>query len=171
MRQRFAILIVAAMGFTLFSGVAYAKDHGRGQGQGHRVAMRDDGGNDHDRDDRISRRADRDRDRDAYRNNVFARRNGLATSSQPWGWSQGRKTGWGNCDLPPGLAKKEGCNSLFGRRTGRIYRQNAFGYDGDRDDNNVRDGFARGSAPLSSRRFPAVRDEDRAPNPRSIFQR
>ena len=27
----------------------------------------------------------------------------------PPGWSHGRKAGWGNCDLPPGLAKKRGC--------------------------------------------------------------
>jgi hypothetical protein len=29
--------------------------------------------------------------------------------NQPPGWSHGQKTGWGNCDLPPGLAKKRGC--------------------------------------------------------------
>jgi len=29
--------------------------------------------------------------------------------NEPPGWSQGRKAGWGNCDLPPGLAKKRGC--------------------------------------------------------------
>jgi hypothetical protein len=27
----------------------------------------------------------------------------------PPGWHHGRKAGWGNCDLPPGLAKKHGC--------------------------------------------------------------
>ena len=27
----------------------------------------------------------------------------------PPGWDHGRKAGWGNCDLPPGLAKKRGC--------------------------------------------------------------
>lgn len=27
----------------------------------------------------------------------------------PPGWSHGRKAGWRNCDLPPGLAKKRGC--------------------------------------------------------------
>ncbi len=25
------------------------------------------------------------------------------------GWNHGRKAGWGNCDLPPGIAKKRGC--------------------------------------------------------------
>ena len=28
----------------------------------------------------------------------------------PPGWDHGRKVGWGNCDLPPGLAKKDGCH-------------------------------------------------------------
>ena len=37
------------------------------------------------------------------------------------GWDRGRKVGWGNCDLPPGLAKKYGCNGAF-NRTDRIYR-------------------------------------------------
>ena len=29
--------------------------------------------------------------------------------NRPAGWEHGRKAGWGNCDLPPGLAKKRGC--------------------------------------------------------------
>ena len=32
---------------------------------------------------------------------------------RPPGWSRGRKTGWGRCDLPPGLAKKYGCHQSF----------------------------------------------------------
>jgi len=30
---------------------------------------------------------------------------------RPPGWSQGKKTGWGNCGLPPGQAKKYGCRT------------------------------------------------------------
>ncbi|MCI0354884.1 MAG: hypothetical protein L0099_07590 [Acidobacteria bacterium] len=37
------------------------------------------------------------------------------------GWDCGRKVGWGNCDLPPGLAKKYGCNGAY-YRTDRFYR-------------------------------------------------
>ena len=37
------------------------------------------------------------------------------------GWDRGRKVGWGNCDLPPGLAKKYGCNGAY-NRTNRYYR-------------------------------------------------
>jgi hypothetical protein len=29
--------------------------------------------------------------------------------ARPPGWSRGKKTGWGNCGLPPGQAKKYGC--------------------------------------------------------------
>jgi len=35
-------------------------------------------------------------------------------AGRPYGWSRGNKVGWGNCDLPPGLAKKYGC---YDRRT------------------------------------------------------
>jgi hypothetical protein len=28
---------------------------------------------------------------------------------RPPGWGHGKKTGWGNCGLPPGQAKKRGC--------------------------------------------------------------
>jgi hypothetical protein len=30
---------------------------------------------------------------------------------RPPGWSQGKKTGWGNCGTPPGQAKKYGCRT------------------------------------------------------------
>jgi hypothetical protein len=35
---------------------------------------------------------------------------------RPPGWDHGRKAGWGNCDLPPGLAKKRGCYPTRYRR-------------------------------------------------------
>jgi Ni/Co efflux regulator RcnB len=34
-----------------------------------------------------------------------------ANNGRPPGWDKGKKTGWGNCDVPPGQAKKEGCRS------------------------------------------------------------
>ncbi|HYV75656.1 MAG TPA: hypothetical protein VFB24_15490 [Candidatus Binatia bacterium] len=33
------------------------------------------------------------------------------SDDRPPGWSQGKKTGWGNCGLPPGQAKKYGCRT------------------------------------------------------------
>jgi hypothetical protein len=38
-----------------------------------------------------------------------AQGNSHGKGNHPPGWSRGRKAGWGNCDLPPGLAKKRGC--------------------------------------------------------------
>ncbi len=42
-----------------------------------------------------------------------------ARSGSPPGWERGRKTGWGNCDLPPGQAKKYGCGGYYFRRQRR----------------------------------------------------
>ncbi|MGH9555972.1 MAG: hypothetical protein ACRD2Y_09145 [Terriglobales bacterium] len=39
----------------------------------------------------------------------------------PYNYSPGRKVGWGNCDLPPGLAKKYGCRGAL-YQTNRYYR-------------------------------------------------
>ena len=41
-------------------------------------------------------------------------------TGRPYGWDRGRKVGWGNCDLPPGLAKKYGCRQNFFPRDRRI---------------------------------------------------
>ncbi len=35
----------------------------------------------------------------------------VGPSTRPPGWDHGKKVGWGDCNLPPGLAKKEGCLS------------------------------------------------------------
>ncbi|HVO80027.1 MAG TPA: hypothetical protein VMT28_04815 [Terriglobales bacterium] len=41
----------------------------------------------------------------------------------PPGWSHGKKTGWGNCGMPPGQAKKYGCRSyVYQGRTHYYYR-------------------------------------------------
>jgi hypothetical protein len=32
-------------------------------------------------------------------------------SNRPSGWDKGNKTGWGDCNVPPGLAKQRGCDS------------------------------------------------------------
>lgn len=43
--------------------------------------------------------------RDGYEYHVYE------GSGRPSGWSQGKKTGWGNCGMPPGQAKKYGCRT------------------------------------------------------------
>lgn len=44
--------------------------------------------------------------RDGYEYRTYGDRDG-----RPPGWSRGKKTGWGNCGLPPGQAKKYGCRT------------------------------------------------------------
>ncbi|MGI9103876.1 MAG: hypothetical protein ACR2IF_15660 [Terriglobales bacterium] len=111
-------LILLALCATLVTGTAFARDHDRDRDRHDRDrhALRD---RDHDRDhDR-----DRDRARDArreHRNGVFAQNNGT-----PPGWSKGKKTGWGDCDVPPGQAKKIGCtpHSTYRRHRHSAYRR------------------------------------------------
>ena len=60
-------------------------------------------GNKHDRDD------DRGWDhRDGYEYRVYGDRD-----ERPPGWGHGKKTGWGDCGLPPGQAKKYGCRTYM----------------------------------------------------------
>ena len=58
-------------------------------------------GNKHDRDD--DQGWDR---RDGYEYRAYGDRD-----ERPPGWNRGKKTGWGNCGLPPGQAKKYGCRT------------------------------------------------------------
>ena len=51
----------------------------------------------------------RDRDDDDWRDRFDNDRGRF--DDRPYGWSRGRKVGWGNCDLPPGQAKKYGCRN------------------------------------------------------------
>jgi hypothetical protein len=43
--------------------------------------------------------------RDGYESRVFE------GNERPPGWGHGKKTGWGNCGMPPGQAKKHGCQA------------------------------------------------------------
>ena len=44
--------------------------------------------------------------------------------SRPPGWSQGKKTGWGDCGMPPGQAKKYGCRTYTYQGRPYYYYQN-----------------------------------------------
>jgi hypothetical protein len=83
-----AIALAAALGF---GAPALMADHGdKGQGRG----------NKHFDDDQGWER------RDGYEYRAYGDRD-----DRPPGWSHGKKTGWGNCGLPPGQAKKYGCRT------------------------------------------------------------
>lgn len=115
----FALLVGLAISLT--SG--WARDHGRGRAfVDERDRFEDD-----DRGSGRVRHFDRDDDdRDFDSDDRFEHANrwgrgggfsfwtyGSGYSNRPPGWDRGRKTGWGNCDLPPGLAKKEGCYPVY----------------------------------------------------------
>ena len=46
---------------------------------------------------------------------------------RPPGWSRGKKTGWGDCGLPPGQAKKYGCRSYVYQGRPHYYYQDEGG--------------------------------------------
>jgi hypothetical protein len=109
MKQRYfwALVLGAALSMS-----AVAKDHGdkgNGHGKGNpHNAQRDD---DHDR--------DHDRDNHGWESRSGWEYRTYERGQTPPGWSKGKKTGWGNCNLPPGQAKKYGCNQY--RYQGRDY--------------------------------------------------
>ena len=85
MIKSFGMSLIVLLGMALVSGRAVAWDHGHDRDGDDRKEARDHDG------DRHHGRRDRDDD-----------------GGEPRGWSHGRKEGWknSNCDLPPGLAKK-----------------------------------------------------------------
>jgi len=85
--SRFHLACLLVLSVAL-SGTLFAKDHDD---------KRHDRDRDHDRDHRIH--GHHDRDHDQYRRHEERR------------VEHGKKTGWGDCDAPPGQAKKAGCHS------------------------------------------------------------
>ncbi len=85
-------------------------DHGQHKGQGNPHANRRD-----DDDDRWERR-------NGYEYRSYGDRDG-----RPPGWSHGKKTGWGDCRLPPGQAKKYGCRTYIYQGRPHYYYQDERG--------------------------------------------
>lgn len=91
-KRLLAILaLVAAVGMNT---PALKADHGS-KGNGHQH------GNKHDDGD----------DQGWERSDGYEYRSYRQSDQRPPGWSRGKKTGWGNCGLPPGQAKKYGCRT------------------------------------------------------------
>lgn len=117
---------------ALTTGTAFARDndHNRDKGSvSHQNTVRNrdrDRARDRWREREWREARERERRRDHRRNFMFG------GNGQPYGWTQGRKTGWRNCDLPPGQAKKAGCNSTW-------YRTHRRGFGLDRDHDGDRD--------------------------------
>ena len=74
-----------------------------------------------------NKQADRDDDRgwdhrDGYEYRTYGDRD-----ERPPGWNHGKKTGWGNCGLPPGQAKKYGCRTYVYQGRPHYYYQDEVG--------------------------------------------
>jgi hypothetical protein len=55
--------------------------------------------------------AHNDNDQGWERHDGYEYRTYSGPDNRPPGWSHGKKTGWGNCGMPPGQAKKYGCRT------------------------------------------------------------
>ncbi len=109
-------LVALVASCTLSAGLGLAQGHGgrtSGGGVGHAPGL-ERGDRDNDRDRDWKRDHDRDEHNARYQRSHHAERHDDDDRddrfARPPGWSHGRKTGWGRCDAPPGLAKKEGCH-------------------------------------------------------------
>ena len=78
-------------------------DRDRDRDERRRVALH----REHERREQLERERERRERFERERRERYER----ARANEPHGWSKGKKTGWGDCDLPPGQAKKYGCHS------------------------------------------------------------
>lgn len=121
-----ALFLVAVM----MTGSAWAQGRGRGMSaanQGWRSG--------NDRGASIDRDWRGDRDRWTFGND-----------QRPRGWEKGKKNGWGDCDVPPGQAKKMGCAPsprVFNHAGYRAHRERR---ERDRDRDRDRDRLRRSTS-------------------------
>jgi hypothetical protein len=105
------LLTIIALVTALCFGTPAMADHGE-KGQGHQH------GNKH---------FDNDDDQGWERRDGYEYRTYGDRDDHPPGWSQGKKTGWGNCGLPPGQAKKYGCRTYVYQGRPHYYYQDERG--------------------------------------------
>ena len=113
MGKRLLAILALTAALGLFTPTLMA-DHDKGdkdKGKGHNHA-----GKNFDDDDK------RWEHRDGYEYRTYDDRDG-----HPPGWSRGKKTGWGNCGLPPGQAKKYGCRTYVYQGRPHYYYQDEQG--------------------------------------------
>ncbi len=106
-RRLFATLaLIAALGLGTPNLMA---DQGHGKEKKHPHASKDD---------KASKEWQR---RDGYEYRVYNR------DERPPGWSRGNKTGWRDCGMPPGQAKKYGCWTYVNEGRRHYYYQDEKG--------------------------------------------
>ena len=109
MRSRMLRILALAVCLGLLPAAAYAKggkgggpSADRGKSSSERGSQEKDKDKHHD--------DDRD-DHHAGRGHGHEHEAAAGPSNRPPGWDKGNKTGWGDCNVPPGLAKQRGCDS------------------------------------------------------------
>ena len=117
MKKILAVIgLAVAMSLTPLAYAQGNSDHhkqngnGNGHGNGHGNPHGDEAGN-HGWDSR-----------DGWDYRTYGPQDG-----RPPGWSKGKKTGWGNCGMPPGQAKKYGCNTYTYQGRHYYYYQDSGG--------------------------------------------
>ncbi len=105
------IAMLALLGALAMVAPAASADNGKGKGKEKKnphasAGMNDDRGWEH---------------RGGYEYRTYQK------GERPPGWSEGKKTGWGDCDLPPGQAKKYGCRTYVYQGRHHYYYQDEKG--------------------------------------------
>ena len=110
MNKRFLQILALSVCLALLPASAFAKG-GKGGGP---PADKGKRSSEHGSKDK-EKHHDEDNDRDEHHAGRGHDHDHEATaagpSNRPPGWDKGKKTGWGDCNVPPGLAKQRGCDS------------------------------------------------------------
>ena len=122
MKKRFfaTLVLLTVLGVGAPPLTADDEHHGNKHRRGNKHLDRDDDRN-HDRDN------DNDNDRGWERRDGYEYRAYHDRDERPPGWNRGRKTGWRNCGLPPGQAKKYGCRAYIYQGRSHYYYEDEDG--------------------------------------------
>ena len=107
--------LLAIFGLVVALGLGAPVMMAQGKSQEHHGNKHADNDNDNDNDKGWERR-------DGYEYRTYS-----GHDSRPPGWSHGKKTGWGNCGMPPGQAKKYGCRTYVYQGRPTYYYQDDSG--------------------------------------------
>ena len=105
MKRLWIIVVMLSVCLALGTSALAKNDHADKHGKDRDHVIRHDRDGDHDRDRHEHKAHAREhRDNDDKRKGFTAKHD-----RRPPGWDHGRKVGWGGCNVPPGQAKKVGC--------------------------------------------------------------
>jgi hypothetical protein len=108
--SRVLLVVGICLSLTALPALAQGKSGDKGKG-GKSVAVKTENGKGKSEKAEIKIKDDKDKDKgkkDHSKSHIGW--NPKGPDDRPPGWDQGQKRGWGDCDVPPGLAKKRGCD-------------------------------------------------------------